>query len=64
MALSSTEAEYISISNAAREVIYLKTLLKELEGAEDTAVVIHVYNKVLGNWQTTLYSATAVNSSI
>ncbi|XP_061396596.1 uncharacterized protein LOC133332230 [Musca vetustissima] len=45
VALSSTEAEYISISNAAREAVYLKRVLYELEGVENKAVILNVDNQ-------------------
>lgn len=45
VALSSTEAEYMSISNAAREAVYLKRLLGELEGAEEKSVILNVDNQ-------------------
>lgn len=45
VALSSTEAEYMSISNAAKEAIYLRKLLEELGFGKQEAVKLNVGNQ-------------------
>lgn len=44
-ALSSTEAEYISISNASKEAVYLRRLLQELGFWKDESVILNVDNQ-------------------
>lgn len=44
-ALSSTEAEYMSMSNASKEAIYLRRLLQELGFLENESVTLHVDNQ-------------------
>jgi hypothetical protein len=39
VALSSTEAEYMAISHATREAIWLRTLLKELGYSQNTTTI-------------------------
>jgi len=45
VALSSTEAEYVSISNAAREAVYLNRILRELEFDRAVSVKLNVDNQ-------------------
>jgi hypothetical protein len=45
VALSSTEAEYMGLSAATQEAIWLKRLLSELKMYEDKTVVIHQDNQ-------------------
>lgn len=45
VALSSTEAEYVSMSEATKEAIYLKSLLDELDMDEYANVIINVDNQ-------------------
>lgn len=45
VALSSTEAEYVSMCEAAKEAIYLRSLLSELSMNEHANIVINVDNR-------------------
>jgi hypothetical protein len=45
VALSSTEAEYLSLSDAVKEAIWLKGMLAELTGKEQSAVTIYGDNQ-------------------
>jgi hypothetical protein len=45
VALSSTEAEYMALTQAAKEAIWIKSLLKELQRFLGEAVLIHVDNQ-------------------
>lgn len=45
VALSSTEAEYMAASEAAKEAIYLKRILMEIESTQDEPVVLNIDNQ-------------------
>lgn len=45
VALSSTEAEYVAASEAAKEAIYLKRLLNEINAWKDGPVILHIDNQ-------------------
>lgn len=45
VALSSTEAEYISLAEAAKKALYLRNLLYELGLCECTEVMIYIDNR-------------------
>jgi transposase InsO family protein len=45
VALSSTEAEYMAASAAAREAIWLRTLLEELKYPQQRATIVHCDNQ-------------------
>lgn len=45
VALSSTEAEYMAASDAAKEAIYLKRLLKEISAWDGGPVTLHIDNQ-------------------
>lgn len=45
VALSSTEAEYMAMSNAAREAIFLRRLLSEIEYGNGDPILLHVDNQ-------------------
>lgn len=45
VALSSTEAEYMAMSNAAKEAIYLRRLLTEIEYSNGDPVLLNVDNQ-------------------
>ncbi len=47
MALSSTEAEYIGLSEAAKETIWLRQLLRDL-GVEDSVATV-LYEDIMGS---------------
>lgn len=45
IALLMAEAEYIALTSATREVLYLQSLLKELYERKDTPIIIHCNNQ-------------------
>ncbi|XP_036347934.1 secreted RxLR effector protein 161-like [Rhagoletis pomonella] len=45
IALSSTEAEYIAASNAAKEAVYLQRLLNEIGFSKDQPIILHIDNQ-------------------
>lgn len=45
MALSTTEAEYMAMSTACQELIWLKSLYLEINGCQDEAWIIYSDNK-------------------
>jgi hypothetical protein len=45
VALSSTEAEYMAVSDASRHAIWLRSFLSELGFPQDSSTLIHVDNK-------------------
>ena len=44
-ALSSTEAEYIALTHAAKEALWLRTFLSELRGAPNGSMTINCDNQ-------------------
>ena len=45
VALSSTEAEYVALSEASKEAVFLRNLLMEIGYSNGDAVVLHVDNQ-------------------
>ncbi|KAL7288303.1 hypothetical protein TKK_0017640 [Trichogramma kaykai] len=58
VALSSNEAEYVSLSDAAKEAIFLSSLLGELGFADLSRTIIYNDNQSAGKLATNLYKPT------